>query len=152
MTVEQQARALAAMVACGAALGAACDVLGLLRRALRAGRVLTGAIDLLWGVLAALSVVLVGLRLQIDLLRAYVLAGVLAGMGVYALLIGLPGRRLAQAIQGRMKKRAVPAPASDPLCILHSFSFEADGDTISYRLKKDEKEEKEKKKGRKMAN
>ena len=44
------------------------------------------------------------------------------------------------------------ASSPDLLCILHSFSFEADGDTISYRLKKDEKEEKEKKKGRKMAN
>ena len=104
MTVEQQARALAAMVACGAALGAVCDVLGLLRRALRAGRLLTGVLDLLWGVLGALAVVLIGLRLQIDLLRAYVLAGVLAGMGVYALLVGLPVRRLARAVHGRMKK------------------------------------------------
>ena len=103
-------------------------------------------------VLAALAVVLVGLRLQIDLLRAYVLAGVLAGMGVYALLVGLPGRRIAQAVHRRIKKRAVPAPASDPPCILHPFSFKADGDAISYRLKKDEKEEKETKKGRKMAN
>ena len=104
MTVAQQAQALAAMVACGAALGAACDMLGLLRRALRAGAVLTGLIDLLWGVLGALAVVIVGLRLHIDLLRAYVLAGVLAGMGVYVLLIGFPVRRLAQAVRARVKK------------------------------------------------
>lgn len=98
MTVEQQAQALTAMVACGAALGAVCDLLGPLRRALRAGAVLTGVLDLLWGVLGALAVVLVGLRLQIDLLRAYVLAGVLAGMGAYALLVALPVRRLARAL------------------------------------------------------
>ena len=104
MTVEQQARALAAMVVCGAALGAACDVLGLLRRALRAGGVLTGILDLFWGILGALAVVLAGLRLKIDLLRAYVRAGVLAGMGVYALLIGLPLRRMVKAVQGRVKK------------------------------------------------
>ena len=104
MTVEQQARALAAMVACGAALGAACDLLGLLRRALRAGRVLTAMLDLLWGVLSAAAVVTVGLWLRIDVLRGYVLAGVAAGIGAYALLAGLPARRMARTICEMRKK------------------------------------------------
>lgn len=103
MTVAGQARALAAMVACGAALGAIYDVLRLLRRALRAGWVITGALDMLWGVLGALAVIAVGLRLQIDPLRGYVLAGVLSGLGVYALTVGLPARRLARAAQIRKK-------------------------------------------------
>lgn len=101
MTVAGQARALAAMVACGAALGAAYDALGLLRRALRAGGVLTGALDMLWGALGAIAVIAVGLRLQIDPLRGYVLAGVLAGLGVYALVIGMPARRLSRAMRNR---------------------------------------------------
>lgn len=104
MTVERQALALAAMVACGAALGAAYDVLGLLRRALRAGPVMTAALDMLWGAMGAAAAVCVGLWLQIDLLRAYVLCGVLAGVGVYALMVGLPVRRLARAVRSGMKK------------------------------------------------
>lgn len=31
-----------------------------------------------------------------------------------------------------MKKRAVPAPTPDPLCIPDLFSLEAGGDAISY--------------------
>ena len=104
MTVERQALALAAMIACGAVLGAAYDVLGLLRRALRAGPVLTGALDMLWGALGAAAAICVGLWLQIDLLRAYVLCGMLAGMGVYTLIVGLPVRRLARAVRAGVKK------------------------------------------------
>lgn len=104
MTVERQALALAAMVVCGAVLGAAYDALGLLRRALRAGPVLTAALDMLWGVMGAAAAICVGLWLQIDLLRAYVLCGVLAGVGVYALLVGLPVRRLARAVRTGVEK------------------------------------------------
>ena len=48
MTVTDQARAFLAMALCGALLGAVCDALGALRR----GRLLTAAADLLFGVLA----------------------------------------------------------------------------------------------------
>ena len=49
MTVTDQARAFLAMALCGALLGAVYDALGALRR----GRLLTAAADLLFGVLAA---------------------------------------------------------------------------------------------------
>ena len=104
MTVAGQARALMAMVACGAALGAAYDLLCLLRRALHAGWMLTGMLDMLWGALGALAVIAVGLWLRIDLLRGYVLAGVLAGLGVYALMMGLPVRRVSRAVRKRWKR------------------------------------------------
>lgn len=130
MTVGQQAQALAAMAVCGAALGAACDALGLLRRALRAGRVMTAMLDLLWGVLSAAAVVAVGLWLRIDVLRGYVLAGVAAGIGAYALIVGLPARRMARTICEMRKKT----------------------ENRKTGKKKDEKQEKETKKGRKTAN
>ena len=91
------------MVACGAALGAVYDALCLLRRALHGGWAVTAALDMLWGILGALAVIAVGLRLQIDLLRGYVLAGVLGGLGVYALAVGLPARRLGRAARNRRK-------------------------------------------------
>ena len=48
---------------------------------------------------------------------------------------GCPGGT-SKAMKTSRKKRSVAAPASDPPCILHPFPFEADGNAISYRLKK----------------
>ena len=55
MTVTDQARAFLAMALCGALLGAVYDALGALRR----GRLLTAAADLLFGVLAAVLAALI---------------------------------------------------------------------------------------------
>ena len=100
MTVEQQLRALCAMAAAGFTLGALFDGMTLLRRALSAGRILTGLMDLLFGLCCAVSVILTALVLRIDPYRLYVFAGLALGMGAYAATIGT----FVRIIQKRAQK------------------------------------------------
>ena len=100
MTVEQQIRALCAMTAGGFALGALFDAMTLLRRVLSAGRLLTGMMDLFYGVCCALCIILTALALRIDPYRLYVFAGFALGMGIYATTIGT----FVRIIQKRVKK------------------------------------------------
>ena len=96
MTVTDQARAFLAMALCGALLGAVYDALGALRR----GRLLAAAADLLFGVLAAAAVIAAALALRCDAYRLYTLLGVGAGFVLYQCSIGTTVRFL----KGRFKK------------------------------------------------
>lgn len=84
MTVQEQGRAFLMMALCGVLLGAAYDMLGLLRR----GRLLTAAADLAFGPLAALGVIGAALYLQCEAFRLYTLLGVAAGWTIYFCTIG----------------------------------------------------------------
>lgn len=105
VTVEQQLRALCAMAVAGFTLGALFDGMTLLRRALSAGRLLTGLMDLLFGVCCALGIVLTALVLRIDPYRLYVFAGLALGMGAYAATIGTLVRILQKRTQKIVGKR-----------------------------------------------
>ena len=96
MTVTDQARAFLAMALCGALLGAVYDALGALRR----GRLLTAAADLLFGVLAAAAVIAAALALRCDAYRIYTLLGVGTGFALYQCSIGTTVRFL----KGRFRK------------------------------------------------
>lgn len=96
MTVTDQARAFLAMALCGALLSAVYDALGALRR----GRLLTAAADLLFGVLAAAAVIAAALVLRRDAYRLYTLLGVGAGFALYQCSIGTTVRFL----KGRFRK------------------------------------------------
>ena len=96
MTVTDQARAFLAMALCGALLGAVYDALGALRR----GRLLTAAADLLFGVLAAAAVIAAALALRCDAYRLYTLLGVGTGFALYQCSIGTTVRFL----KGRFRK------------------------------------------------
>lgn len=96
MTVMDQARAFLAMALCGALLGAVYDALGALRR----GRLLTAAADLLFGVLAAAAVIAAALALRCGAYRLYTLLGVGAGFALYQCSIGTTVRFL----KGRFRK------------------------------------------------
>ena len=96
MTVTDQARAFLAMALCGALLGAVYDALGALRR----GRLLAAAADLLFGVLAAAAVIAAALVLRCDAYRLYTLLGVGAGFALYQCSIGTTVRFL----KGRFRK------------------------------------------------
>ena len=96
MTVTDQARAFRAMALCGALLGAVYDTLGALRR----GRLLAAAADLLFGVLAAASVIAAALTLRCDAYRLYTLLGVGTGFALYQCSIGTTVRFL----KGRFRK------------------------------------------------
>lgn len=84
MTVQEQGRAFLAMMLCGVLLGAAYDMLGLLRR----GRLLTAAADLAFGPLAALGVICAALYLQCEAFRLYTLLGAAVGFTIYFCTIG----------------------------------------------------------------
>ena len=100
MTVMDQARAFLAMALCGALLGAVYDALGALRR----GRLLTAAADLLFGVLAAAAVIAAALVLRCDAYRLYTLLGVDAGFALYQCSIGTTVRFLKGEIQKVVRK------------------------------------------------
>lgn len=104
MSVGEQAYVFAWMTACGVALGAAYDVLGAMRRILRAGSILTGLLDMLYGLGCGAVVVVLALYLCVEAYRLYVLLGIGAGMGIYAGLIGIPVRILASHIRKSVKK------------------------------------------------
>lgn len=104
MSAAEQAYVFAWMTACGAALGAAYDALGAARRVLRAGGVMTGLLDVLYGLGCGAGVIGLALYLRVEAYRLYVLLGVGAGMGLYAGLIGMPVRVLASRIRKSVKK------------------------------------------------
>lgn len=83
MRTVEQARVFLGMLLTGALLGAAYVALMLLRRGLGAGRVLTGALDLLFGALCAAGISLAALHMRTEAFRWYVFAGALGGMGLY---------------------------------------------------------------------
>ncbi|MGN0776677.1 MAG: spore cortex biosynthesis protein YabQ [Candidatus Ventricola sp.] len=95
MTVIEQARVFLAMALCGALLGAVYDALGALRR----GRILTAAADLLFGVLAAGAVIAAALALCCEAYRLYTLLGVSAGFALYQCSIGT----FVRFLKGRLK-------------------------------------------------
>lgn len=100
MTVAEQARAFLAMALCGAALGAADDVLALFRR----GAALTALADIGLGLLAAAGVIAAALVLQCEAFRLYVLLGVACGFALYRASLGTIVRFLAKRI-GKLSKK-----------------------------------------------
>ena len=104
MTVEQQLRALCAMTAGGFALGALFDAMTLLRRVLSAGRLLTGMMDLFYGVCCALCIILTALALRIDPYRLYVFAGLALVMGLYGITMGTLVRIVQRRVLFFVKK------------------------------------------------
>ena len=99
MTAAEQARVFLAMAGCGAGLAAAYDVTGLLRRALKMGRVLTGIVDLLYGALCALAMTLTALVMRVSPFRLYAFAGVAAGMALYAASMGTIVRKMCEFVR-----------------------------------------------------
>lgn len=99
MTAAEQAQAFAAMAACGAAVGAAHDLIAPFRRG-----GWTHVFDLMIGVLAAAGMILTALLLQTDAFRLYAFAGVLTGLGIYMMTIGTIVRRLAAYVRLFVKK------------------------------------------------
>ena len=98
----QQARVFLAMALCGAGIACAFDGSLALRRLLGMGGVLSGALDLLIGALAAAAMTLTALCLRVDPLRAYAFAGVAAGFSLYRFSLGA----LARAVHAAAARRA----------------------------------------------
>ncbi len=104
MTVREQACVFAAMIAGGAALGVLYDALTLVRRLLRAGAVMTGALDMAYGLCCGAGVVCLALRLRAEAFRLYVLLGAALGIALYMGVIGMPVRILDAHIRRNVKK------------------------------------------------
>lgn len=88
MRTAEQARVFLAMALCGAVCAAAYDALRLLARAIGGGRILVGAVDLLFGPLCAAGMTATALVMLVDPFRWYEFAGVLLGIALYAASIG----------------------------------------------------------------
>lgn len=84
MTVAGQAQAFAAMMLCGAGIGAAHDLLIVFRQS----TIWTAAADLALGLLGAAAVIAAGLLLRCEPFRMYTFLGFSAGWAVYALSLG----------------------------------------------------------------
>ena len=81
------------MALCGAGIACAYDGSLALRRLLGMGGVLSGALDLLMGALAAAAMTLTALCLRIDPLRAYAFALYRFSLGAFARAIHTAARR-----------------------------------------------------------
>lgn len=90
MTVAEQARAFAAMMLCGAGVGAVHDLLAVCRK----NTAWTAAADLALGLIAAMGVIATGLALRCDPFRLYTILGVAAGWGIYRFSLGTIVRAL----------------------------------------------------------
>ena len=109
MTVADQARVFLAMVLCGVLLGAVYDALAPLRRG-----AFTVAADGLFGVLCALGMIAVGLRMEAEPLRLYAFAGAVAGGALYAVTIGTIVRKVSECVRiWRKKWRKMDKKAED---------------------------------------
>lgn len=104
MIVGEQACVFAVMIAGGAALGALYDALALARRLMRAGAVLTGALDMAYGLCCGAGVVSLALFLRTEAFRLYVLLGAAWGIMLYMCVIGMPVRILDRRIRECVKK------------------------------------------------
>ena len=88
MTVVQQGHVFAAAVLCGLCIGAAHDLLGVLRR----GTAMTAAADLLLGTAAAIGIISVGLHFGCSPFRLHIFAGAALGWGIYGAMMGVSAR------------------------------------------------------------
>lgn len=104
MTVGEQVRALLAMALCGALLGCAYEVMGLLRR----GPVTTAAADVLFGLLAAAAVIATALAIRCEAFRLYTLLGTVGGFGLYEGTIGTAVRALKAHTVSLLRRLAFP--------------------------------------------
>ena len=84
MTVAEQASAFAAMMLCGAGVGAAHDLLAVCRK----NTAWTALADLTLGMIAAMGVIAAGLALRCDPFRLYAILGVAVGWGIYRFTLG----------------------------------------------------------------
>ena len=100
------------MALLGAGLAAVYDLLCGLRRMLRAGRVMTAALDLAFGALCAAGIIAAGLMLQEQITRGYLHAGTLCGAALYAGTAGTAvrwaGRLLIRAERSGNRKKDAP--------------------------------------------
>lgn len=88
MSAAEQARVFLAMALCGALCGAIYDALRVFAGAIGGGKLLCGAVDLLFGVLCATGMALTALVMETDPFRWFELGGLLLGIALYALTIG----------------------------------------------------------------
>ncbi len=105
MAPAEQARVFLAMALCGAGVGGAYDASLALRRALGMGLVLSAAMDLAMGVLAAAAMTAMAVCLCVNPLRLFALAGMAAGFALYRASLGTIVRKLYAGIQNCRKKR-----------------------------------------------
>ena len=114
MTPTEQARAFAAMMACGACMGAVYDALGVFRRV----RGLCALTDMLFGICCAAGIIWTALRLETDAFRLYAFAGAACGMALYGATAGAMLRRIAALMRRWMdkmeeKRKKRPSPAGN---------------------------------------
>lgn len=104
MSPQDQARVFLAMVLCGAGLGVVYDAMTLLRRGLRLGRVMTGALDICFGVACAAGIIVTALILRTDAYRLFVFAGTTLGFALYEGSVGTIVRYVSKSVHKCVKK------------------------------------------------
>ena len=87
MSAAEQARVFLAMALCGALCASLYDALRLCAGA-AGGRILCGAVDLLFGPLCAAGMALAALALETDPFRLFAFGALFVGIALYALTMG----------------------------------------------------------------
>ena len=104
MQTAEQARVFLAMALCGALSACAYDVLRLASAAVGGGKLLLGAVDLLFGPLLAVGMSATALAVMTNPFRWFEFAGAMLGIAVYELSIGTFVRYIYKMIRKILKK------------------------------------------------
>ena len=102
MSAAEQARVFLAMALCGALCACLYDALRFIAEAIGGGRILCGAVDLLFGVMCAAGMTATALTMLTDPFRWFEFAGILLGIAMYGLSIGT----FVRSIYGFVHKKA----------------------------------------------
>lgn len=104
MPAAEQGRVFLAMALCGALCAGVYDALRLTMEAIGGGKLLCGAVDLLFGALCAAGMTATALLMMTDPFRWFEFAGILLGVAVYGLSIGTFVRYVYKRLKKLMKK------------------------------------------------
>ena len=104
MPVEEQARMMMVMMLCGNMLGAAYDLLAMMRYFFLKSSTAWPGLDVLFGGLCAFMMIAAGLLLRTNPFRMFAFAGVAAGFAFYMMTIGMIVRFFNRRIYGIVKK------------------------------------------------
>lgn len=99
-----QTRMMTVMLLCGAALGVAYDLLGMMRRLFSKSVLIGTGGDLLLGGVCATSMITAGLWLRQNPFRLFAFSGVAAGFAVYMLTLGTIVRFFCSWVYRNVKK------------------------------------------------
>ena len=111
MSAAEQGRVFLAMALCGVLCAGVYDAIRMAMEAIGGGKLLCGAVDMLFGVLCAAGMTGTALLMMTDPFRWFEFAGILFGIAAYGLSIGTFVRYVYKRLEKFTKKSCASVEA-----------------------------------------